>query len=107
MKFRHVAVLIVAVFVLSCNGQSQSINPAVQAMSAIRPGAIRSHIRYLSDDLLEGRGTGTRGYLLAAKYVAAQFEGMGIQPAGKDGGYFQPVSLRNTQVVRDQSTLAI
>ena len=41
------------------------------ALREIRPEAIQAHVRFLAGDLLEGRGTGTRGYALAAKYIAA------------------------------------
>jgi Zn-dependent M28 family amino/carboxypeptidase len=54
---------------------------------------LRAHIKYLSDDQLEGRGTGAPGGELAAKYIAAQLEAMGLKGAGKDGSFFQPVSL--------------
>jgi Zn-dependent M28 family amino/carboxypeptidase len=55
--------------------------------------AMDAHLKYLADDLLEGRGPGTRGGQLAAKYIAAQFEAMGLEPAGPDGSFFQPVAL--------------
>jgi Zn-dependent M28 family amino/carboxypeptidase len=61
--------------------------------SRISENTLRAHIKYLSDDLLEGRGPGTRGGELAAKYVAAQFEALGLRGAGKDGSFYQPVSL--------------
>jgi Zn-dependent M28 family amino/carboxypeptidase len=54
---------------------------------------LRAHTKFLSDDMLEGRGTGARGGELAAKYIAAQLEALGLKGAGKDGSYFQPVSL--------------
>lgn len=60
---------------------------------SFRPEAVRAHLRYLSSDLLEGRGPGTRGDALATGYLAAQLEAMGLQPAGDDGTYFQKVSL--------------
>src|SRR5262244_1321831 len=50
-----------------------------------------------ADDLLEGRGTGTRGYEIAAKYMAAQFEQMGLQPAGVGGTYFQKVPFKQSR----------
>lgn len=56
---------------------------------AITPGEIISHIKYLSSDSLEGRGTGTAGSEAAARYVARMFEGSGIRPAGDGGTYFQ------------------
>jgi hypothetical protein len=44
------------------------------AMAGIRAQGIQTGMRFLADDLLEGRGTGTRGYEIAAKYMATQFE---------------------------------
>jgi len=64
------------------------------AMAEIRSEAIRADMRFLADDLLEGRGTATRGFDIAAKFVATQFEGMGLQPAGDKGTYYQNVPLR-------------
>src|SRR4051812_11403157 len=54
---------------------------------------LRAHIKFLSDDSLEGRGTGARGGEIAAKYIASQLERLGLKGAGKDGSFFQPVSL--------------
>lgn len=66
-----------------------------QRKSAIEfnENTLRAHTKFLSDDMLEGRGTGARGGELAAKYIAAQLEALGLKGAGKDGSYFQPVSL--------------
>lgn len=59
----------------------------------INQNALRAHTKFLADDLLEGRGPGTRGGELATKYIAAQFEVLGLQGAGEKGSFFQPVSL--------------
>src|SRR5467141_901099 len=61
--------------------------------SAISENALRAHIKFLSDDRLEGRGTGARGGELAALYAAEQFEAMGLKGAVKNGSFWQPVSL--------------
>lgn len=74
----------------STAGIPAAVKTSLDALSA---DAIRAHIRYLSSDLLEGRGPGTRGDALATNYIAAQFEAYGLQPAGDDGTYFQKVSL--------------
>jgi hypothetical protein len=55
---------------------------------------IRADVGFLADDALEGRGTAARGYEIAARYVAAQFEGTGLEPGGTDGTFFQHVPLR-------------
>jgi len=80
---------------------------ADDAMQSIRPEAIRASMRFLADDALEGRGTGTRGYDLAAKFMASQFESLGLQPAGDHGTYFQNVPLRSMKPEESKTTFAI
>ena len=60
---------------------------------ALNEEAIRAHIKFLSSDLLEGRGTGARGGEIAANYIAAQMEAIGLRGAGANGSFVQPVSL--------------
>lgn len=55
---------------------------------------VRADVEFLADDLLEGRATGTRGHELAALYVASQFRGIGLQPAGEKGSWYQHVPFR-------------
>lgn len=55
--------------------------------------ALRGHVEFLADDLLEGRGAATRGYDLAAAYVAAQFRQYGMKHGGDADTYFQSVPL--------------
>jgi len=50
------------------------------ALEAVRPQAISATVRFLSDDLLERRGTGTRGHPMAEQYVAAQMQALGPVP---------------------------
>ena len=63
----------------------------------ITASEISGHLRFLSDDLLEGRGPGSRGSELAMKYLAAQMEAAGLVggATGGDGkpSFFQPVPL--------------
>ena len=83
---RSVSLLLAATTSLAAQRPASSLpSPSAQAMDA--------HLRYLADDLLEGRGPGTRGGMLAAKYIAAQFEAMGLEPAGAGKSFFQPVAL--------------
>ncbi len=66
---------------------------AFAAMETIDPEHIRWHVRFLSHDLLEGRGTGQRGGDIAAEYMATQFAEYGLKPAGDNGSYLQKVPL--------------
>lgn len=82
--------------------------PVVQAaFPHLTARAFHAHLAYLSDDLLEGRGTATRGHQLAAKYMAAQFERIGLQPGGDRGTYFQQVPLREATIAPRDSHLVI
>ncbi|MBV8632740.1 MAG: M28 family peptidase [Silvibacterium sp.] len=76
---------------------------ARQAAASIDPEKIRAHVRFLADDLLEGRGPGTRGGDLAAKYIGTQFALYGLQPAGDHGTYYQKVPLYAVHTIDDQT----
>jgi Zn-dependent M28 family amino/carboxypeptidase len=67
--------------------------PAFTALETINPEHIRWHVKYLSHDLLEGRGTGQRGGDIAAEYIATQFAEYGLKPAGDHGTFMQKVPL--------------
>jgi len=55
---------------------------------------VQADVEFLASDALEGRDTGSRGYTIAADYVASQFRAIGLQPAGDKGGWFQQVPFR-------------
>jgi Zn-dependent M28 family amino/carboxypeptidase len=76
---------------------------ARQAAASIDAEKIRAHVRFLADDLLEGRGPGTRGGDIAAKYIGTQFALYGLQPAGDNGTYFQKVPLYAVHTIEDQT----
>jgi Zn-dependent M28 family amino/carboxypeptidase len=75
------------------------------ALSTVDARAVRAHVAFLADDLLEGRATGTRGYDLAARYVAAQLAAVGLEPAGDGGTYFHQVPLLESRL--DEGTLTV
>ncbi|HYI41785.1 MAG TPA: M28 family metallopeptidase [Allosphingosinicella sp.] len=70
------------------------------------PESFRSHVAFLADDTLEGRDTGSRGYDLAALYVASRFEALGLKPAGKDGWY-QPVPFLESRLSGEPGALTV
>jgi Zn-dependent M28 family amino/carboxypeptidase len=80
------------------------VPPAARAAAAsIGSEKIRAHVRFLSLDLLEGRGPGTRGDQLAAEYIATQFALDGVQPAGDNQTYFQRVPLYAVHTEEDKT----
>ena len=77
-------------------GQKKTVKTARAEVTSVEmPDAekIRAHVKFLSSDLLEGRGTGQRGGDIAAEYIATQFALYGLKPAGDDGTFFQNVPM--------------
>src|SRR6185437_7954834 len=88
IKFTVMPLLFAVIALSAMSQRSPRIFP-----SPISEDRLRAHIKFLSDDRLEGRGTGAKGGELAALYVAEQFEAMGLKGAGAKGSFWQPVSL--------------
>jgi len=116
MHSKHIVFLAATIVVLSTVARTQesSVVPGVPGLAAaarvaaasIDPEKIRAHVRFLSLDLLEGRGPGTRGAELAAEYIATQFALAGLKPAGDNGTYFQPVPLFAVHTDEDKTKFA-
>jgi Zn-dependent M28 family amino/carboxypeptidase len=93
---------------LSTAALTQSIPPAVKSAEAsVDPEKIRAHVRFLADDLLEGRGPGTRGGEIAAQYIATQFALHGLKPGGDNGTYLQQVNFVGTKVIGDKTHFSL
>jgi Zn-dependent M28 family amino/carboxypeptidase len=67
--------------------------PERAAARTINADLLRGHIRFLSSDLLGGRGPATTGDRLAQQYIAAQMEAAGLQPGAPGGGWLQPLDI--------------
>ncbi|HUJ26015.1 MAG TPA: M28 family peptidase [Myxococcales bacterium] len=80
---------------------------AQPGLDAIHADALSAHVRFLADDALEGRGTGTRGYDIAARYFATELQSMGYQPAGENGTWFQTVPLVGMTVQPEKCALEV
>jgi hypothetical protein len=78
----------------SAKPRAVTLTAAEKAAAAqIDADLLRAHVRFLSDDLLEGRGPASRGDRLAQLYIATQMEALGLQPAAPGGGWTQPFDL--------------
>lgn len=67
--------------------------PTPPAAPAVDPAAVG---RYLAADDLEGRLAGSPGARCAGDFIARQFELLGLEPAGEDGTFFQPLPLASS-----------
>ncbi|NNM76762.1 M28 family peptidase [Sphingomonas sp. ID1715] len=84
-----------------------SLLSAPATAQSFTPDAFRAHVAFLADDLLEGRDTGSRGHEVAARYVAAQFEALGLKPGGDTGGWYQQVTFQKTSHGATPGTLTL
>jgi Zn-dependent M28 family amino/carboxypeptidase len=116
MQRLRISFLSTAMLVSACgmHAQQSQLVPAVPglppaaraAAASIDSERIRAHVRFLSLDLLEGRGPGTRGAELAAEYIATEFALSGLKPGGENGTYFQQVPLYAVHTDEDKTRFA-
>jgi hypothetical protein len=71
------------------------------------PEVIRAHVSFLADDAVEGRMPGTRGYDVAARYVASSFMQSGLEPGAGNGEWLQPVALVESLALLPPATLVL
>ena len=90
--------------VLAACGSSEP--PAQSGVGEIRQSALQAHLNFLADDLLKGRMTGTPEYDISARYVAAQFQQIGLEPAGDDG-FLQSVPYASALLAEDGIRLSV
>ncbi|HEY3011322.1 MAG TPA: M28 family peptidase [Gemmatimonadales bacterium] len=71
----------------------------LRAQRIVEPPRLLDDIKFLTDDRLQGRATGSAGADSAAAYLARRFSEVGLQPAA--GGWFQAFTIgRNAPVAR-------
>ena len=102
--------IIKLVFILSLFTETliaQKVPKNVLALTEnIDTNRIKAHVAYLASDALLGRKPGKQGYQMAVDYVIKEYKSMGILPAGENGGYTQNVILRNSKLIKDQTTMS-
>src|SRR2546429_607952 len=65
-----------------------------------------AHVKFLADDSLEGRDTGSEGLRKAQAYAVEQLQKAGLEPAGSNG-FYQPVRFNQYEVDEAKSSLAL
>src|SRR5689334_16349451 len=105
---KKLSIILFAIFVCVYSATAQTgVPPAAQkAMDAIDAEKIRATVKYLSDDSLQGRGTGQKGGDMAADWIAGQFKSYGLMPAGDQGTYFQRVDFFGVTTDPKQTSFA-
>ena len=107
-RIRSVVTLAASLLSIAAIAPAQTIPPAVKAAEAsIDPEKIRAHVKFLSDDLLEGRGPGLRGSEIAAQYIATQFALYGLKPGGDNGTYLQQINMVGMNAIPAKTTFSL
>jgi Zn-dependent M28 family amino/carboxypeptidase len=107
-RIRSAVAVAASFLVFSASLLAQAIPPAVKAAEAsIDPEKIRAHVKFLSDDLLEGRGPGLRGSEIAAQYIATQFALYGLKPGGDNGTYLQQINFVGMNAIPSKTTMSL
>jgi len=88
------AVAVIALAAAAVPSAASGQSAAAPSRPTIDTLSLRSHVRFLSSDLLEGRAAGSRGEAIAREYLVAQLDRMGLQGAGPGGSFLVPVPLQ-------------
>lgn len=100
VKMPVMRILALALIFASLGLRAQPLAPPVEERT------LRGHLAFLSDDLLEGRGTGSRGGAVTVAYLESQLRALGLKPL--DGKSFrQPVALEGLRTLKAQSRLVV
>jgi len=67
--------------------------PRQAAIDRISADSMRGDLSFLASDLLDGRGTPSRGLDVAADFIASRFRRAGLEPAEPGGSYFQEANF--------------
>ncbi len=107
MNLRPIALVPFLLALAGCSASPPSPEAIRAAGEVITPDSLESHMRFLADDALMGRETASPGYAVAADYVAAHFQELGLEPAGTGGTWFQEVPFMKTKLDESKSSLTM
>jgi Zn-dependent M28 family amino/carboxypeptidase len=89
MKLRAVAIA----FLLVAAPLKAQVKVTAPQNGSIHKEEMKADLIFLASDSLKGRLTGTPEARIAAEFVRARFERLGLTPAGPDNSFYQPFNL--------------
>ncbi|MEI8073111.1 MAG: M28 family peptidase [Bacteroidota bacterium] len=99
--------LVVLLFTTVANAQSKRKKRIAEEKANLELVAnLQAHVKYLADDKLEGRRTGTKGEQLALAYIVEQYQQIGLEPKGKEG-YVQTFEINEGKQITTATSLII
>ena len=104
LHYAGLAAALTLVAAVPSSAQQMGTAPHPVARPVVPPVAPLDDIRFLSDDKLGGRLTGSSGADTAAAYLARRFQAIGLQPAA--GGWFQQFTIARDAPVAQHAHVA-
>ena len=103
---RRILIVLLVPFALSF-GQSPKIpKDALVGYQSITANNLKAHLSFIASPELEGRETAARGQKVAARYIASEFQRLGLKPIGDSGTYFQHFKVE-TPKIDEKSTITV
>ena len=92
--------LLFAATPLAAQSRSRTASAAAvrRAVETITEADVRSRIALMSDDSMRGRGTPSPELDRTADWIAAEFQRLGLTPAGDSGSFIQRYRIQRSQV---------
>ena len=78
-----------------------------RALAAVRAEYIRADLRFIASDELAGRDTPSQGLRLAARFIRARLQALGLEPGGDDGGFFHRYRMERTRLSESDTRAAL
>ena len=75
---------------------TQEFNNYKEVLNNISEQNIKRHMDFLASDIFEGRGTGTTGGNLSAKYIALEYAKYGLKPIGDANTFYQYIPMHGS-----------
>ena len=88
--------IILILSVTSLNVYTQQNDIIKNALKSFSAENIKRHMQFLASDIFEGRGTGTTGGNLAAKYIALEYSKCNLKPVGNESTYYQYIPMHGS-----------
>lgn len=98
---KYFFLLLGLILVVPFYGQDVSEETLLKAMHSITSQDMLDYVKIQCDDKYQGRLTGTKEYQECAEWLAGEFSGWGLEPAGDNGSWFQWYKIPYTLVLPD------
>lgn len=91
--------ILIPLFFLFVNGYGQNLKKAYKSTQ----DNLKTHVKFLSDDNMEGRRAGTKGEKMAGDYISSKFKQYGLSTMDNLNGFYQEFEVADGKKVSDET----